>query len=110
MPGTPEAFHEALEAFYKRHGKQVHTPSVDKQPLNLFQLFTSVAARGGYEVVTLERCAPQGIEPLTRGLVAALFDSLVCIWNSYPTVWTLCLFDAQMLKFGCIWSTLSTGP
>ena len=59
VPGTPEAFHEALEAFYKLHGKQVHTPSVDKQPLDLFQLFTSVAARGGYEVVTLERCAPQ---------------------------------------------------
>ena len=66
MPGTREGFLEALEAFYKRHGKRVHTPSVDKQPLDLFQLFTSVAARGGYEVVTLERCAAQTRTPDLR--------------------------------------------
>ena len=58
VPRTADAFREALEAFYQLHGKQVHAPSVDKQPLDLFQLFTRVAARGGYEVVTLERRAP----------------------------------------------------
>ena len=52
---TPEAFQENLDAFYNSMGKTVSVPTVDKQPLDLYGIFKTVASLGGYESVTFNR-------------------------------------------------------
>lgn len=56
IPSTSEEFNSLLMGFYEKHGRTVSAPIVDYVPLDLERIFRIVAARGGYDVVTLNKC------------------------------------------------------
>lgn len=55
LPSSKEEFNKLLTDFYDRHGKTIQTPTLDYLPLDLEKVFRLVAAKGGYEVVTLNK-------------------------------------------------------